>query len=380
MNELVLCALLACAVVAESCGRADASEHPPPRIPSGQVWVTAEQVKSGRLDVQPAAVHAVSSEVMTSGKVTFDDLRVSHVFSPVTGRVVRINAEPGQRVKKGDALVVLDSPDVGQAFSDLAKAQADLDQAQHEFKRQEELFRAKAGSERDFEAAKDNFQRTKAELERSRRKARLLSAGGGDQVSQEFTLRSPIDGEVIARSVNPGMEVQGLYGGGTAAELFTIGELDSVWVMADVFEMDLGRLKTGAKVKVRAIAFPDQVFEGKADWVSDALDPTTRTARVRCVIDNPKHLLKPEMFASVTIEVDPRQVLALPRTAVLRLGEQTVVFVELEPAPDGRRRFEERPVAVEEEVSGDLVPVKRGVAAGDRVVVAGAILLSGMLE
>jgi len=275
---------------------------------------------------------------------------------------------------------VFDSPDVSNTFSDLAKAQADADQAEHEFKRQDELFKANAGSERDYETAKDNFQRSKAELERSRRKARMLSAGGTDQVSQEFTLRSPIDGEVIARNVNPGMEVQGLYGGGTALELFTIGELDSVWVLADVFEMDLGKVKTGAKVQVKAIAFPNHAFDGTADWVSGSLDPTTRTAKVRCVVANPDHLLKPEMFASVDVEDDPREVPAVARNALLRLGEQTVVFVELDKAPDGRRRFEERPVAVDDDVPGDWLPVLRGLAPGDKVVTAGAILLSGMLE
>src|SRR5262249_10954449 len=153
--------------------------------------------------------------------------------------------DPGARVKKGAALAIIESPDVGNAFADLAKAQADLIAAEHDFRRQKELYEAHAGSQRDFEAAEDNYGKAKAEMERARRKAALFRKAGGDDVTQGFTLRAPIDGEVISRSVNPGAEVQGQYSGGTAVELFTIGELDSVWVLADVFEMDLGRVAKG---------------------------------------------------------------------------------------------------------------------------------------
>src|SRR5207248_5152243 len=105
---------------------------------------------------------------------TFDDLRVFHAFSPVTGRVVRIDAQPGQRVKKGQSLAVIESPDVGNAFSDLAKAHADLTAAEHDYKRQKELFDAHAASQKDYEAALDNYQKAKAELSRAQKKASLL--------------------------------------------------------------------------------------------------------------------------------------------------------------------------------------------------------------
>ena len=121
-----------------------------------------------------------------------------------------------------------------------------------------ELYEAHAGSQKDFEAAQDNYSKAKAEIERARQKARLFRGGGADAVTQEFVLRAPIEGEVIARNVNPGAEVQGQYSGGTAAELYTVGELDRVWVIADVFEMDLARLKKGANVTIRVVAYPDR--------------------------------------------------------------------------------------------------------------------------
>jgi cobalt-zinc-cadmium efflux system membrane fusion protein len=342
--------------------------------------MTREQVREAHVEIEPVTQRSVGNEVVTSGRIGFDDLRVSHVFSPVTGRVTRILADPGERLKKGAPLAVIESPDVGNAFADLAKAQADLIAAEHDFKRQQDLYEAHAGSQRDFETSQDNYRKAKAEMERAQRKAALFRGRvSADDVTQGFTLRAPIDGEVIARNVNPGVEVQGQYSGGTAVELFTIGELDSVWVLADVFEMDLGRVQKGAPVTVKVIAYPSQVFTGRVDYITGSLDPATRTARVRCTIPNPKHLLKPEMYATVSIDVDGTPVTAVPRSAVLRIADQTVVFVESGTAADGRLRFTRKVVAVDETEGAGYVPVIQGLRVGDRVVSAGGVLLSGML-
>lgn len=347
--------------------------------PSGEIWLWQDQVTAAKLMVEPLAPQPVGGLVVTSGRVTFDDLKVAHVMSPVTGRVSRIEAQPGQRVKKGDTLAVIESPDVGSAFSDLAKAQADSISAEKDFNRQKELFEVHAGSQRDLEAAQGNFSKAKAELQRASKKAQLLRAGGASSGGQSYTLRAPIGGEVIARNVNPGAEVQGQYSGGTVLELFTIGELDTVWVMADLFEMDLGRVKQGTECLVKVVAYPGRVFKGSADWVSETLDPATRTAKVRCKLDNSDRSLKPEMYATAALAVDRQRTLALPRSAILHLGDQTMVFIDLGKAADGRLRFERRPVSVNEELGGDFLPVVRGISAGERVVISGAILLSGML-
>jgi cobalt-zinc-cadmium efflux system membrane fusion protein len=350
-----------------------------PQPPNGEVWLTDQQVSDGHIAVQPVAVHAVGNDVVTSGRVTFDDLRVAHIYSPVTGRVSRILADPGQRVKKGAALAAIQSPDVGNAFADLGKAEAEATASQHDLQRQKDLYEAHAGSQKDYEAAVDSYGKAKAELERSRQKARLFRGGGADAVTQEFVLRAPIEGEVIARSVNPGAEVQGQYSGGTAQELFTVGELDRVWVLADVFEMDLARVKKGAQVTIRVVAYPDEVFTGVVDWISDLLDPTARTARVRCEVENPARKLKPEMYATVTVGVPGVEALAVPLTSILRLADQTVVFVEQGTTPDGRRRFVRRVVAGGDDEGTSMVPINHGLTAGEKVVTSGAILLSGML-
>ena len=376
----VICSTLVVAVAGLGAGCKTATPEPAsPQPPNGEVWVTDQQLTDGHIAVQPVGVHAVGNDVVTSGKVTFDDLRVAHVFSPVTGRVSRILADPGARVKKGASLCAIQSPDVGNAFADLGKAEAELTAAQHELQRHKELYEAHASSQKEFEAAQDNFSKAKAESERARQKARLFRGGGADAVTQEFVLRAPIEGEVIARNVNPGAEVQGQYSGGTAAELYTIGELDRVWVMADVFEMDLARLKKGASVSIRVVAYPDEFFAGVVDWISALLDPTSRTARVRCEVENPRRQLKPEMYATVTIAVPGVQALAVPIAAILRLADQTVVFVEQGRTPDGRLRFVRRLVSAGDDEGTSMVPITHGLTAGERVVTSGAILLSGML-
>jgi multidrug efflux pump subunit AcrA (membrane-fusion protein) len=146
-----------------------------------------------------------------------------------------------------------------------------------------------------------------------------------------------------------------------------------------VFEADLGRVRVGAPVTVEVIAFPGRRFSGRVDWISGAFDTATRTAKVRCAVDNAGRLLKPEMYATASIGVPGRRALAIPRGAVLRQGEQTVVFREVGTTPDGQVRFERWPVKVDDEGNDAMVAVLAGLAAGDRVVSSGGILLLGMV-
>ncbi len=368
---------LATAIALGACQ--PASSPPPASAPPGEVWITQDQVAGGRFTFATAGEEEVPDLVPTSGRVTFDDSKVSHIFSPVTGRVVAIHAQFGDRMKKGAALASIDSPDVGVASAELDKARADLVAAQREYLRQGELYAAHASAQKDFEAARDAFKKAQADDERAQKKARLLRTGSIEEVTQHFVLRSPIEGEVVARNVTPGLEVQGQYSGGTSLELFTVGALDTVWVTADVYEMDLGKVHGGQPVTVTVISYSDRVFEGAVDWVSGTIDPTTRTARARCTIDNRDRLLKPEMYASATIHTGTTTALVVPRRSVLRIGDQLLVFVDLGAAPDGRERFARRLVAVNADTPGEVVTVSRGVDPGDRVVVDGAVLLSNLL-
>jgi cobalt-zinc-cadmium efflux system membrane fusion protein len=315
---------------------------------------------------------------VTSGRVTFDDMRVAHVYSPVNGRVTQIFALLGDHVKKGQPLCAIQSPDIGQAASDLQKATADFTAANNDFRRQRDLEKQHAAATRDVEAAEDRVRQAKAELERAEQKAALLRAGSFNAVTSTYTMAAAIDGEVMMRAVNPGIEVQGQYSGGTAVELFTVGTVDRVWVHADIYEVDVPRVKPQAKAVVHVVAYNDRAFEGTVEWVQHTLDPQTRTAKARISFDNPKAALLPEMFGTVAIQVAPRKATAIPRSAILRLGDQHVVFVETGRSADGAIRFERTPVEVDAFGSDKWLPVKHGLEKGMRVVTNGVGKLAEM--
>ncbi len=367
------------ALCASGCTPQSPAQRSPDEAPPGEVWLTPQQVKDARLEIEPTGDRPVGGLVRAAGRVTFDDLRVGHVFSPVTGRITKILAQPGERVKKGQPLCVIQSPDLGTAISDMSKAQASLFQAEQDWKRQKDLLELHAAAERDYELAHSVYLNARAEMERAERKARLLRNAGLDAVTQEYVLPSPIEGEVIMRGANPGLEVQGQYSGGANVELFTIGELDRVWVVADVYEMDLARIKKGAEVTINVLAAPNDTFTGSVEWVSGALDPITHTAKVRCSVANPDGKLRPEMFGTAAISVNPETKFAIKRSALLLLGEQPVVFAQIGTTPKGLLRFERRPIAVDEMSDGAYVPVRNGVARDERLVVNGGVLLLGLL-
>jgi len=359
-----------------SCARREEREQARP--PAGEVWLSRQQLDSQQMRIEMIDEQQIASTLEAPGRIAFDDLRVAHVFAPVSGRIVKIDAAPGQQVRKGDPLVEIESPDVGAAFADLGKAEADLAAAERELKRQQELVEAQAAAQRELDQAENAYGRARAELARARRRAELFRLRGLDGVTQRFSLRSPIDGEVVARVANPGTDVQGQLSGGAAPELFTIGSLDSVWAFADVYEADLARVTLGASVRVKVIAYPDRSFPGRIEWISSTLDPVTRTARLRCTLGNPDRALLPEMYATVSIATPARKALVVPRSAVLHVGEERVVFVQTGTTENGLLKFQRRRVALEES-EGDLVPVKSGLQAGEAVVISGALLLSGML-
>ena len=342
--------------------------------------LSAAQVAAAGIRAEPVEERDVPDAVSLAGRITLDAQAVTHVFSPVNGRVTRVLARPGDRVRRGQPLAALLSPDVGAARADQAKAEADLAQAAHERDRQRELVAAHAGARRDLEAAEDAWRKAAAEADRARQRAALLGPGAIDEVTQEYLVTSPIDGEVLARGVSPGLEVQGQYAGASSpVELFTVGDAGRLLVLADAYEVDLPRLRRGAPVAIRAAAWPGRSFAGRIEWVSPVLDPALRTAQVRCSVQDPQRLLRAEMYEAITVDVPGRRVLAVPRRALLRVGEETVILVEAGAAPGGGRAYERRRVVADEARAGDLVPVSGELHPGDRVVVDGAIFVLGSL-
>jgi membrane fusion protein, heavy metal efflux system len=387
--SLFACPAIALAALATSCGELRA--HPGEvvsKVPPNQAWLTPAEVTAAKIEVAPIATQVVDDTVVTSGTIMLDDMRSGHVFSPVTGRVVKVIAQLGQQVKKGDPLANIESPDIGSAVSDVHKAEADLIACEHDLQRKKDLFAQQAAAAADVEASEDAERNARAELERARQKQFLLRVGNVDAVTQTYTIPSPIDGEVLLRNINPGIEVQGQYSGGAGnnciaglnsmlacGELFTIGELDKVWMIGDIYEIDLARVHVGAKALVTPVAYPDLQLTGTVDWVSGSLDPNTRTAKVRCTFDNRDAKLRPMMYARAAISVDTKSATAIPRSAIVAMAEYKVVFVKVGEG-DGTVHYERLPIDVEERAGGTYVAVRHGVEAGQLIVTSGAAALA----
>ena len=370
------------ALAVAACGPKDTNFAAPPTS-TNEVLLTKDQVAQMKIVTEKVDMQDVDDTVLASGKVAFDDSKVLHVFSPVTGRAVRVSVALGNKVKKGDVLAAIESPDVGTATSDLGKARAALQNAESDYLRQQDLRRLGAASEKDYETAASVYRSAKAELERAEQKAALLRRG--QVVGQTYTLLAEIEGEVFNKNISTGAEIAGQYTGQNPQEIFTIGDASKVWVLADVFEVDIPRVKLGSHVVVNVPSWPNRDFVGKVDWISSALDPTTHATKVRCTFDNdvdPKtgaRPLKPEMFATVKISVDVKKAIAIPPKAKIRLGEQLVVFLDRGAVGD-KEKFERLPVVVDEGEGSKWLVVEHGLEIGDRVVTDGALLLSAQLE
>lgn len=342
----------------------------------GEVVLSAQEREQSHIRTSPVGAVEIGGRVATSGRVTYNDLLVSHITSPVSGRLTEIIGQFGQAVRKGAPLAVIVSPDMGIASSDMDKAQADLNQAALDLTRQKSLVAAHAAPERDFENAEDTYDRAKSEFERASKKMRLFSLDPNAEVSQNYVLRSAIDGEIISRTAFIGAEIQGQYAGGNTNDLFLVADLKEVWVIGDIHEADVGRVKAGQRVDLVVEGVPNQTFVGRVDLVSDILDAGTRTARVRSVVQNPNGQLKPDMFASVTIVAPGHQVLAIARSAVIKMGEKTVVFIAESTADPNVQRFVRRPVIVDDDPRESFMPVNHGLSPGEIVVVEGVQALS----
>jgi len=356
--------------------------------PAGEAWITNEQFAKS-IETKSVGHRTLTSKVISTGRITFDDTKVSHLFSPVTGRVEKLIANIGDEVKAGAPLCTINSPDLGSAHSDVVKAKADLTAAEHDFKRKKELVDVHAATQSDLEQSEDNYQKAKAEMERASLKFKMWKITKEDEASQQFTLRAPIDGMVLMRNANPGIEVQGVYSGANIAnELYTVGDYSSIWVYIDLYEIDMAHVQKDQEVLFSSVSYPGEVFKGKVSLISQVIDPNTRTARVRCNIANPDHKLKPEMYVTTEIFTGTKSALAVPKEAVVRLADQTVVFKQISKVIESKEeaeshpgivRFQAVPVVIGNEDDHFSEIIGNTLHEGDLVVAKGTILMSSSL-
>jgi len=304
-----------------------------------------------------------------NGRIAYDENHTARVSTPIAGRIVAIRAQPGDTVAAGQTLLEIDSPDYAQALADVNKAGADLRQKQATYRRARELLEAEVIARKDYEAAQADLAQAEAEHARAVARFDNLTQGKGLR-DQRFMLRAPIAGIVSERKANPGAEVRP----DAADPLFVITEPTHLWVIIDLPERLLGAVHPGQRVVVEVDAYPNERFAAKVASIGEVLDPATRRVQVRCVLDNPKRLLKPEMYARVTPLADGEGRLPrVPNSALITEGLYNFVFVEKEPGV-----FEKRRVTLGLQGRAESY-VKQGLKEGERIVAVGPLLLNSEL-
>lgn len=304
-----------------------------------------------------------------NARIAYDENRTARISSPISGRVLRIMTEEGKPVQKGDPLLEIASPDYAQAVADSRKAQADLEFKEQAARRAKILFEGNVLARKDLEAAKDDLLQAEAEAARARQRLGNLGATGLS-AGDAFILRAPISGVVSARQVNPGSEVRP-----DSPPLFVITDPQHLWVLVDLPESELAKVKTGQKVMVEIGAYPGEQFPAQIRLISDVLDPATRRFQVRCDVDNRGGKLKPEMFARVTPVGDAGTKLPrIPNSALITQGIHSYSFVRTAPGVFQRRRI------VTAMQGREYSYVKSGLHAGESVVMSGALLLNSELS
>ncbi|HKU69774.1 MAG TPA: efflux RND transporter periplasmic adaptor subunit [Burkholderiales bacterium] len=308
-----------------------------------------------------------------NGRLTWNEDRTVRIFTPFAGRVARILVQPGDRVKKGQALAVIASPDFGQAQADARRAESDYALAGKNLARLQELEQHGVAPLKDLQSAEADQARAQAELSRTRERLRLYGSRASG-VDQTYTLTSPVAGTVVEKNINPGQELRPDQMIANAPALFVVTDPESLWVQLDATERDLAEIKLGQRISIRSPVYHDEDFTAQVDAVSDFLDPATRTIKVRASLNNSHHRLKAEMFVTAELRGSKTLQLQVPAKSVFFQGDKYYLFVD-----NGSGKYTRRQVTIGDEQQG-AVEIRDGVAAGDKIVTDGALMLQQILQ
>jgi cobalt-zinc-cadmium efflux system membrane fusion protein len=310
-----------------------------------------------------------------AGKVSYGEDRYSKISSALVGRVQKIHAKLGDYVQTGDILVTIESPEIASAYSEFIKEHSDLTYAHRAYELAKDLYDIKALPQKDLKQAENDFIKAKAAFRRARERLLALQVPKKElekplsrqTITSSYQIHSPIEGTVVERTVTPGQSVNGE----PTQVLFTIADLSKVQVIADVYEKDLGLVKVNQKATVSVEAYPDIGFPASISTIGDLVDPTTRTIKLRALVNNADHKLKPGMFARLNVRLSHESTLPLiPQDAVVEIDGSMHVYVMQE------NKYVKRPVKIGLPSAGQVV-VLEGLQPGEEIVVKGAVLLKG---
>ncbi|PYQ76801.1 MAG: hypothetical protein DMG01_16500 [Acidobacteria bacterium] len=363
---------VAAVLSAPACGHSDAATA----AADGEAIQT--KTLEGPVSLDPKMLAAIRIEAVVereiadvfavAGKVQFDEERVARIVVPLGGQVIDLRVKVGDAVRRGDALCAINSREAAASVGEYIEARKDVELAEKTAAMTEDLFAHEAASRIAMQQAQSDLAKARSRAARTEESLRVLGLNPRDDLAEfngRLPITAPLTGIVIDRRVTAGQFVQS-----DGTPIMTIADLSTVWVIGDVFERDLQRVSPGQTASITTAAYPGETFHGRVNYISDSIDAATRTAKVRVSVANPGGRLKPEMFASVSLDLEAHnRVMLVPADAVFTEDGRAFVYAEI-----GRGRFVRRAVDVAQS-EGPLRRVLAGLRPGDRVVVDGALLL-----
>lgn len=341
-----------------------------------EIKIDKDRLKLIGIKTQLLKKKVVRQRINATAEIQFNANKLFHISPRVKGKVDEIFADFGDEVIKGQKLALFDSIELGEARSVYLRTKTKMEITKANYEREKGLWEKKISSEKEMFNAKGEFFLANAEFEAAENKLHLLGLSEDDihrttsqlHSFEHFPLLSPCNGTVIEKHITLGQMTD------PENTLFTIANLDILWIILDIYEKDLSRIELDQEVEVYVSAFPDDTFMGKISYISHVVEETTRTVDVRVEIDNSKRILKPGMFATAKIVAgEPEEIFTIPLTALQRLEDKSVVFVEQEHG-----LFESCTVETGREFGPDI-EVLKGVKEGEKVVTEGAFYLKSEL-
>jgi membrane fusion protein, heavy metal efflux system len=343
----------------------------------GTLELTDKQMES--IDIGPVGERLFPQEKEAFGNIDYDEDRAVQVFTPYQGRIIEAGPKLGDEVEKGQVMFTIESPDLIQAESTLIAAAGVLDLTSRALRRARELFAKQALAQKDLEQAASDQQTAEGALKAARDAVRIFGKTDDDmdrmiaqrRVDRELIVPSPISGRVTARNAQPGLFVQP----GNPPAPYTVADLSTVWMVANVNEIDVASFHAGQHVAVTLMAFPGRIFDGQISRIAIGVDPNIHRLLVRSDITDPNHELRPGMFANFTIQIaPPLKSAAVPLDGIVREGDGTMtVWIATD-----KHHFTQRTVTLGLQKDG-YDQIIDGLKAGELIATKGAVFLSNML-
>jgi len=312
----------------------------------------------------------ISDELSLSGEVSFNENNVVKVFPRSSGQVLESRVSAGDKVEKGQTLAVIRSADVAGSYNDMASANADLAITKRQMDNAESLYKNGISSEKEYNEAKQNYEKALA-VRNKVQSVININGGGKTNADGQYVITAPIAGYIVEKKVAAGAYIRPDMGD----NLFTISDLKTVWVYANVYELDIQNIKEGYMAKVIPVAYPDKIFTGRIDKISQVLDPQSKAMKVRISLDNKDMLLKPEMFIKAVVSNEEnRKAICVPATAIVAQDNKNYVVVY-----NGREDLKIAPVEVMKTV-GDRTFIRSGITPGQVVVTKHQLFIFNQLS